>query len=93
MDCFTTKQIRCETIRFVSNEKIGSNVMKQIVCQMHEVDKKCIFLQMKQEPRPLGHEVWNVIYYIPGKKDFKKDLDARRFLKLRETPVMKAKLP
>lgn len=82
-----------ETIEFVAPRDKGLEAMAKIFDWMLDIDKRCIPFLLKQEPRPLGHEVWNVIYYIPGKKDFKKDLDVGRFLKLRETPVMKAKLP
>lgn len=76
-----------ETIEFVAPKGRGQETMEKIVDWMLETDKKCITLTFKQELRPFGHEVWNVIYYAPGEKD----PDIRRFLKLRETPVMKAK--
>ena len=91
VDHFTINP-RYETIEFVAPRDKGSEAMAKIFDWMLDTDKRCIPFLLKQEPRPFGHEVWNVIYYIPGKKDFKKDLDVKRFFKSRETPVMKAKL-
>lgn len=82
-----------EKVQFVAPPSKGLETMASMLEWMGDANKKrCIPVLFKQEPRPFGHEVWNIIYYIPGKTDIKKNLDAIRFSTAREVPVMKAKL-